>query len=164
MIDLTKFRENATAEGFCDEYVTKWDNCGSKKELVDMAFSVKAVDYLCDAIAKGWGLSPDYIADKFKAYINGNYTLDTGGYTSQMYCKYKGDIICDVALLTLIDCDATIELPEFQISQIYSTGKTNIRLYGKGEAIIVAYGNPDDVTVENIGDVRYKRKQKIEKD
>lgn len=163
MIDLNQFRQNATADGLCSEYAMKWDNSGSKKQLIDLAFGVKGVDYICDAIAKGWGISPDYICENFSRYINGGYTYDDG-YLSQMYCRYEGDILCQVELLALIDCDATIELPEFHICQIYVTGKSKVNLIGKGQAIIISYGNPNDVVVEANEVVKFKRIFKKEKD
>lgn len=163
MIDLKQFRQNATKDGLCSEYATKWDNSGSKKHLIDLAFGVKGVDYICDAIAKGWGISPDYICENFSRYINGGYTYEDG-YSSKMYCRYKGDIVCEDTILALIDCDVTIELPEYHICQIYATGCCNINIVGKGEAIVVAYGKAEDVNVTFTEDVRIKRIQKKEKD
>lgn len=162
MIDLKQFRQNATNDGLCSEYATKWDGCGSKKQLIDLAFGVKGVDYICDAIAKGWGISPSYICDNFSRYINGQYTYDDG-YRSQMYCNYQGDILCQVELLALINCDVTIELPENHICQIYVTGNSKINLIGKGDTIIVSYGNPENVEVVGNG-IKYKRIFKKEKD
>lgn len=162
MIDLKQFRQNATNDGLCSEYATKWDGCGSKKQLIDLAFGVKGVDYICDAIAKGWGISPSYICDNFSRYINGQYTYNDG-YQSQMYCNYQGDILCQVELLALINCDVTIEVPEYHICQIYVTGNSRINLIGKGETIVVSYGKPEDIVVSSDG-VKYKRICKKEKD
>lgn len=163
IVDLKQFRQNATADGLCSEYATLWDNSGSKKQLIDLAFGVKGVDYICDSIAKGWGISPQYICDTFDRYINGKYTYDADGYTSQLYCRYNGEIHCDLTLLALIDCDIQVEIPEFHICQISVTGKTNVRLTGKGRAIVVSYGKEEDVTV-TADDVAFKRICKKDKD
>ena len=65
MIDLTKFRENADERGICEEYSEKWADCVSKKQLMDLALDINGTIYLCNAIANGWGLSPEFIEDKF---------------------------------------------------------------------------------------------------
>ena len=163
MIDLKQFRSNASVNGICDEYAILWDNSGSKKHLVDLAFSMKGIDYICDAIAKGWGISPQYICNKFGAYINGKYLYDNK-YTSTLYCMYNGDIECDTTALTLIDCKVVVTIPEYHICEIYATGNTEIRLKGKGSVVVIAYGDAKDVVVIADENIHYKRIQKKDRD
>lgn len=163
MITLEDFLENAQVEGICDEYRDRVVNCGSKKQLMDMALSAKGADYLCDAIAKGWGISPEEISRRFAPYINGKYTLDKG-YTSAMYCQYKGSIVCETTLLTLIECNIEVEVSEYCIRAIYACGKCNISIKGKGQVLVVTYGNPNDVVFTLDKDIRCKRLRKKERD
>lgn len=163
MVTLEDFLENAQVEGICDEYRDDVVNCGSKKQLMDMALSVKGADYLCDAIAKGWGVSPQEISKRFAPYINGKYTLDKG-YTSTMYCQYNGSIVCETTLLTLIECNIEVEIPEYHTCEIYACGKCNIRVKGKGQVLVVTYGNPDEVVLKPDMDIRCKRLRKKERD
>ena len=163
MVTLEDFLENAQVEGICDEYRDRVVNCGSKKQLMDMALSAKGADYLCDAIAKGWGASPSEISRRFAPYINGKYTLDKG-YTSTMYCQYNGSIMCKTTLLTLIECNIEVEIPEYHTCEIYACGKCNIRVKGKGQVLVVTYGNTDDVILEPDMDIRCKRLRKKERD
>lgn len=163
MIDLNEFRENARKKNLCAEYAQKWDSCRSKKQLMDMALGAKGVDYICDFIAKGIGISPESISKDFKDFINGNYTADLGGYTSKMFCQYKGEIKATTTILTLVDCEACVGVPENHICEIYLTGKCNITMYGEGEASLVCYGKPEDIKVD--GGCQYmKRIQKKERD
>lgn len=163
MVTLEDFLENAQVEGICDEYRDDVANCGSKKQLMDMALSAKGSDYLCDAIAKGWGISPKEISRRFAPYINGKYTLDKG-YTSTMYCQYNGSIVCETTLLTLIECNIEVEIPEYHTCEIYACGKCNISVKGKGQVLVVTYGNPDDVILKPDMDIRCKRLRKKERD
>lgn len=164
MVDLRQFRENARKDGLCAEYSEIWDNCSSKKQIMDMCLGSKGVDYLCDAYAKGWGISSSEIYSKFKPFINGNYTFNNSKYTSSLYCRYKGSLIASTTLLTFVDSDVTITIPKYSICKVYATGKTNIELKGGGECIVVAYGNDDDVKVVSKEAVRYKRLQKKDRD
>lgn len=164
MVTYSDFKANAQREGICDEYVEIWRNCGSKKQIMDMALGVKAVDYLCDAIAKGWGISPHEINKKFAPFINGKYILDNGKYTSAMYCRYMGAIICRTTLLTLIDCTIDILVPKNHICEIYATGKCNIKIKGDGRAIVVTYGDPKNIVLTQSGNGKCKRICKKERD
>lgn len=163
MITLEDFLENAQVEGICDEYRDRVVNCGSKKQLMDMALSVKGADYLCDAIAKGWGASPQEISKRFAPYINGKYILDNGIYTSQMFCSIGGSLECITTLLCVIDCNLIITIPQNHICEIYTT-KSNLHLVGKGRVIVVTYGENDDVTITCDDSVHYKRIHKKERD
>lgn len=164
MITLDDFKANAKQNGICDEYIEIWDKCISKKDIVDMGFGVKAIDYLCDAISKGWGLSPQVISEKFAPYINGKYTLDNGLYTSQMYCRYGGDITCETTLLTLIECKVRVVIPETHSCYIYACGECTIDISGGGEVIVVTYGEPSDVAILSDKNVRCKHLHKEERD
>lgn len=163
MVDLEKFRENARKEGMCDRYAVLWDGAGSKKQLMDLALSVQGADFLCAGIAKGWGISSDEIVKRFGRYINGVYTYeDTSGYTSVMYCKYYGEIVVDDTMLVLIDCDATVVVPDWGVVDIYATGFTNLSIVGGGRVRLIAYGDKGDVTVESVDEAcRFKRIQKL---
>ena len=163
MVDLKQYRENAAANNLCAEYTKIWDSCKSNKQLIDMALGAKGADYLCDTIAKGWGISPDYIYERFENFINGKYVSAQNGYTSKLYCRFMGDITADTTLLILIDSDANITLPNNGMCEIYCTGKCNIEVFGKGRAVFVCYGNPDDIEVTG-GESKTKRINKKERD
>ena len=164
LIDINKFRENAISDNLCAEYTEKWNDNLSRKRLIDMALEVKGADYLCDSISKGWGVSPEYISDKFNPYINGKYIAKLQGYDSMMFCNYKGSITSNTTLLILINCDIKIEFPSNHISEIYCTGKCNINVYGRGEVVFICYGNENDIIINNIDNSHIKRIQKKEKD
>ena len=160
MIDLTKFRENADERGICGEYSEKWADCVSKKQLMDLALDVNGTIYLCNAIANGWGLSPEFIEDKFAPFINGKYDNDKNGYTAQLYCGYNGEITKQTTLLTLINCDARVCIPRNHICEINAVCNTKIRLYGGGKVKLVAYGEEKEVEVVVEDDTQCRRTQK----
>ena len=163
MVDLRQYRENARRNNLCAEYSQIWDSCKSNKQLVDMAFGAKGADYICDTIAKGWGISPDYICSRFGNFINGKYISKQKGYSSKMYCQFTGEISADTTLITLIDSDASVTLPKNCLCEIYCTGKCKINVTGEGSAVFVCYGNPDYVNIYgSTGNV--KRINKKERD
>lgn len=164
MIDLDKFRENANAQNLCSEYLNKWNSRLSRRQLMDLALESKGADYVCDSIAKGWGVSPDFISTKLSAYINGNYISHQDGYTSKMYCGYNGHVFANTTLITLINCDVTIEFPDYSICEIYCTGNVNVKTIGDGRCVFVCYGDYDNVSITNEDKVNIKRIQKKERD
>ena len=147
MIDLEQYRVNASLHKMCSEYYGKWNSCHSNKQIMDMALGVKAVDFLCDSIAKGWGLSPEYISERFKNFINGKYTSEQKGYTSKMYCEFHGDVKTDTTIVTLIDCDVELQAPNWSICEVYCTGKCKVNVSGPGRVAFVCYGHPDDIVI-----------------
>jgi hypothetical protein len=164
MTDLRQFRANAAADGLCSEYSKIWDNCKSKLQIMDMCLGVKGLDYLCDAYAKGWGISSDAIHGMFPRFINGKYVFDNGDYTSTLYCSFTGEIKVSTTAICLIDCSVKLNIPKNALCEVYATGSTNIKISGGGSAAIIAYGNPEDVTIESLDGTKYKRVQKREKD
>lgn len=147
MIDLEQYRVNASLHKMCSEYYGKWDSCRSNKQIMDMALCVKAVDFLCDSIAKGWGISPEYISERFKSFINGRYVSEQKGYTSKMYCRHSGNVTADTTIITFIDSDVVLNVPKNSICEVYCTGKCKITIFGEGRAAFVCYGNPDYITI-----------------
>lgn len=158
---LEEYRKVAEANDMCAEYVQKWDECLSNKQVMDMALGVKAIDFVCDSIAKGWGITSEAISERFGCFLNGRYTSAQKGYTSSVYCRYKGVVIADTTVFCLIDCDMDIDIPSIAICQIYVTGKSKIRVKGKGQATIICYGDNVDVELES---ARFKRINKKERD
>lgn len=152
MIDLETYRKNAAKENLCEEYSKKWDSCGSNKQYIDMALSTKGIDYICDSIAKGWGISPSYLSERFSHFINGKYKSEQEGYASKLYCEYKGSINADTTIVGLIDCDVDINISDFAICEIYATGKCKINIVGNGRAVFVCYGNPDDIQINGLSE------------
>lgn len=164
MITLEQFKENAIKSGICDEYKERFFSCNSKKELFEMALSVKAIDYLFDSIAKGWGISSQEICNRFPNLINGRYILKEKGYTSKLYCKYSDkDIVCDTTLLALIDCDCDVIVPKNHICEIYVVN-SNINIKGNGVAFVVSYGEKANISISDKEKVKVKVIHKKDRD
>ena len=165
MVNLEQFRANANKEGICEKYALLWDEAKSKKQLMDVALSASGADFICDAIAKGWGLSSEEIIRRFGRYINGVYTYEAAsGYTSVLYCKYYGSIEADDTLIILIDCDVTINVPDWAVCSIYATGFTNVSIVGGGRVKFVSYGDQANVTVESVSEnCRFRRVHKLDR-
>lgn len=147
MIDIETYRKNARDNDLCESYSRRWDLCKSNKDLMDMALGAKGVDYLCDTIAKGWGVSPDVISKRFRPFINGKYVSKQKGYTSEMYCEYAGDITASTDVLAIISCVVNIDIPANMMCEIYVVGESHLTLSGKGRCAIVCYGEEDSIRI-----------------
>ena len=157
MVTLNQFRHNANENGICEDKARVWDNCGNKKDLMDLALSAQGLDYVANAVGKGWGISPNVIKDKFGSFNNGRYVYNSPtGYRTAMYCGYKGKVLCELTALLIIDSDIELELPSYAICELYVTGKSTITLRGGGRCKVRAYGVSDDIKVTNYG-VDYRR-------
>lgn len=91
MIDLEQFKENSIKHGIC-EMLKDWNNAKSKKQLMDVALSIRGIEYIATAISQGWGISPEVIVRDFPMFINGKYIREADGYSSAMYCNFDGEI------------------------------------------------------------------------
>ena len=149
MIGLEEYRENARKNNLCQEYTDIWDSCKNNKQVFDMAVGAKGVDYLCDTIAKGWGISPSVISERFRPFINGRYISKQNGYTSSMYCEYKGEFTASTEVLAIIKSDVVISIPKNMICEIYTVGVCKIKLTGEGRCVVISYGDENDALVES---------------
>lgn len=130
MIDLKQFKNNAIAKGLCDNYTNLWNDNKSKKQLFELACDVNSIKYMAKSLSEGWGLSPVFISDKFKAYINGKYICEyenkkRGCYTSTMLCNYdKDEFYVDTTLLCILESKTTLDIKPNHICEIYVAGNT----------------------------------------
>lgn len=149
MITLEQFKSNAKERGIC-EMIADWDNAKSKKQLVDLCLSAKALPYVANAIAEGWGISPEVIADEFKPFLNGRYIRTSDGYTSALYCGVYDGIEITTTTALIVDCTGVV-IVNRPITELYIVNsnvaiKRNIlaRVYSynsviRGECEIVEY-------------------------
>lgn len=110
MIGLDEFKINAKKHGIC-KMVRDWDKATNKKQLIDLALSIRGIEYLAKSISEGWGLSPDYIAEEFAAFNDGQYVRDLDGYTTCFYCLYdKPEIEISTTATLIIDYNGVINV------------------------------------------------------
>lgn len=160
-----EFLSEAIKNGLCEEYRGILYNTKKNYALFKLLCSAKGLDYMCDAIAKNWGVTNDEIYSRLGDWINGKeVVLFKEGYNSKLYCAYKGDVIADTTMVGIINCErATIEIPKNHICEIYLTGKCTIRLTGEGRCVCVCYGKEENIKIQNYCS-NYKRINKKKAD
>lgn len=148
MDDMERFRRNAEKLGLCDTFAQRWSNCKSKKQLYDLACDINSLSYMAEMIAKGYGLSSDYLVKEFGQFLNGKCTYKSreDGYTSQMYCQYDGsEIEVKTTALLLIDVH-NVRIVADRICEIYMVN-SEVEIVGRSHAIVYSYNsavtNPD---------------------
>lgn len=174
MIDLKQFKNNAISRGLCSGYTDKWSDEKSKKELFELACDANSVSYMAESISEGWGLSPEFISEKFKAYINGKYICmyknDKGnGYTSLMLCDFREDSFnITTTLACILSSKTTLNIKPFHICRLYVSGNSEITI-NLGEnsiCFIYVYGNSvihsckEDVLEGRVHIERVEKKEK----
>lgn len=154
MIDLQQFKKNAISKGLCAVYTDKWSDDKSKRELFELACDANSVDYMAKSLWEGWGLSPSYISDKFKAYINGKYICeyknDKGrSYTSAMLCEFEEETF-EVAttLLCVLSSKTSLYIKPNSLCKIYIAGESyiDINIGANSRAYIYVYGPEPFIT------------------
>ena len=144
MVTLENFKIEAfRGDNICDKYKPKWERCSNKKQLIDLSLCSSGTDYLCDAINKGWGISPSEIVLRFSSFINGKYISVQKGYDSEMYCGFNGNVIARTTVLCIIDSEIEVAIPKNDMVQIFVVGNSKVRIKGEGRIIVYKYGNND---------------------
>lgn len=151
MNELLTLKRNAKMLGLCGVYADRWDEAQDKEELVRLATDANGVEFLCDGVAFGWGLTAEFIKANFAKYINGYTINNPKGYTSQLYVNETSPIITVEATITaFIGCNCGIVVPQYSIAKIYVAGKSKIDLHNNGECYVYCYG--DDSKIDFHGD------------
>lgn len=117
----------------------EWDKARSKKQLMDVALSIRGIEYLANAISEGWGLDADYIADAFARFNDGRYIRDAEGYTSALYCKipHPIDIRTSTALLIGLN-EANVSVN--RICELHIVNSV-VTISGTGNAVVYLYNS-----------------------
>lgn len=143
VMDLTleTFVRNAKRLGLCDEYSAKISKAGSKKSLIDIALDANGLDYVANNIARGNGLTADYIFDKFGMFNNGRYIRKKDGYSSVMYCREdKPTIEITTTAALIIDYKGTVNIPSNHGCELYVVN-SNIAINGTGRCLAYMYNS-----------------------
>lgn len=142
---MQNFLRNAKRLGLCEEYTDKWTAAKSKKALIDIALDANGLSYVATAVAKGYGLTAEYICSEFAPFNNGKYIRHKDGYTSVLYCSCgkDGDLAAFDATTTAllaIDFIGTITIPKNRICEMHLV---NCKCYikGEGRGRVYSYGD-----------------------
>lgn len=150
-VTLEDFRKNATEHGIC-EMSADWDKCKSKKQLIDLALSIRGIEYIAKAISEGWGIDAEIICREFAPFINGKYVRDKDGYTSALWCSFKekspAEIYATQTALLVIGFIGNIYIPKNRICEIHAVN-SKFSVYGDGVLRLKPYGDVEIYNEEN---------------
>lgn len=138
---LRAFREAAKSRNLCEKYSEMWDNCKSKKQLFDLATDSNGIPYICEAMVEGWGVTPEFISDNFKTFINGRYISQHNGYTSAMYVEkfFIEPLVAKTTNLVIIACEGVVNIPEDVVCNLFIVN-SDVVLSGSGVCYVKTYG------------------------
>ena len=139
---LREFREAANSRNLCDKYSELWDNCKSKKQLFDLATDSNGIPYICKSMVEGWGVTPEFISEKFKTFVNGRYISQHNGYTSAMYVEkfFIEPIVVSTTNVIVIACEGAIEVPENTVCNLFVV-ESDVAVLGNGVCYVKTYGD-----------------------
>jgi hypothetical protein len=135
--EMLNFLSQAKLRGLCTNYTKKWESAESKKELLDIALDANGMPYVCKCVAEGWGITPEYIAQSFKGYLNGRYIHSGNGYTSAIYVGDGNVGIVSTAAI-LIDCKGVVS--SNRMCELY-IANSDVELIGAGTFKVHTYNS-----------------------
>lgn len=125
----------------CDRYSSRVAAGGSKAALAEMICSSDGGEFICSEIASGVDIDYKDAAEYFASHFNGKrvftYDTDSGKYTSELYCGYRGTIEVKTTLVTLLGCHATIVVPNYAICHINCDSNTDCEIICEGSSSAV---------------------------
>lgn len=139
---ILDLKRKALAMGLCGKYNEKWADATTQKELVDLATDINGADFLCASVAKGWGLSRDFLLQNFGDYINGRYVSAHGekkDYTSEVFIGCDGEIRARTTIIIVLYSDVTVYVPKNHACRIFAAGNTNIGIQCDGHCEFTDY-------------------------
>lgn len=147
--ELLKLKRNAIMLGLCGQYKGIWDNCKSKKDLVDVAIDVNGIEFMADSIAFDWGLSEEFLVTEFDEYINGKYRRIKDGYSSELHVGEGNNTISVVSTLNLFaySKNITIYVPQDSFCRIYLAKCSNVRIKNDGKFELCVYGDCGNIEI-----------------
>lgn len=158
--ELLNMKRNALMLGLCGEYKNKWDNCASKKELMDLVLDSNGVDFLTDAITFGWGCSQEFLLNEFADFINGKYQRKKDGYTSELYVEPYGKIELRSTLTVIAGGRASVIVPPNFFGRVYVCGDGGSLIFGSngGSIELFVYGEYERAVTKCAKSLKVKRK------
>jgi len=147
MNELLELKKKAKALGLCKDYTDRWNKCESKEDLIHTVLDSNGVEFLCDGVEFKWGLTHDFIAENFADFINGNYLCENPkGYSTELYCKFTGEIQARSTILVLINVNGEIYIPANAFVKIYMC-HSSVRIHNRngGKVRIISYGRRNSI-------------------
>lgn len=147
-MNLEQFKQEAIKHNMCKNYEVMWNRATSIKKVIDLAFTQQGIEFLCKSIEEKWGMKPIEISKQYGQYLNSNYKYENG-YTSKIYCCYKGIILGDCSLYGIIESYAEIKVESWNICEIYVCGDSEVVINGKGKCSLYVFGDKSNIIVNN---------------
>lgn len=158
---LEEYMHKAESHAICQEYLDRWHDCGTKRDVFAMGCEIEGAKFLVKSISEGWGPSPREIAESFPRMINGlciNTAIADDGksYTGSVWCNYTGDFIITTTVVSLLNCHGYVKLAKNSLSYIYVDCNSDVVIDATDglAAIIYNYGGK----VKHKGNVKYSNK------
>lgn len=143
----------------CDRYRSTVENTHSKAGLFEIFSDANGCEFICSKISPQRPVDYAAVEKYFSNHINGKrivtHVTPDGKYTSKIFCNYNGAIVGDTTLLTLLGCNARIEVRENFIFQIYCDCGTVCEIVCPegSRAVCVYWGEMPSVS--GTGEVRF---------
>lgn len=127
----------------CNEGVEKLKYANTDRDIVRVICDSFACDFIAKNITKNVQLPIDNFVSRCNNYINGNCIYDyPGGFTSEIYVKYDGDILLRATLTQVIMCNSNIHVKNRSISKIIlCSSSCHISVEDGSRCIVESYGD-----------------------
>lgn len=147
----------------CGVYTEKTLSAKSKKQILDLVLDSNGMNFLQEMQMKGHPLPYETITKEFGSYINGRYVAEYTGskgnkFTSSLYCCFKGSMIVDTTLLSILGCDMEIHIKDNDYVKVCVDSNSTVTIHCPnssrcitevfGDAVVHVKGREDCVIIE----------------
>lgn len=140
----------------CQKYRDLVLSASSKSALAEIISDANGIEFLTSRISTDISMDYAEVASTLRAHVNGRRVFEHGGYTSEIYCGYKGKVTARSTILAVWGSDVTIRVPALKRVEINCDSHSTCRIFlEKGaSAACVYWGKKPEVDPDSLGIIR----------
>lgn len=143
-------------ESVCQKYRGRILSASSKVALAEILSDSNGVEFMTSRISTDISMNYTEVASTLRAHVNGRRVFEHDGYTSEIYCGYKGKATARSTIMAVWGSDITIRVPALKRIEIHCDSHSTCRIFlEKGaSAACVYWGKKPEVDPNSLGIIR----------
>lgn len=155
-----------SGNGVCRKYRGLLSSASSKSAIAEIISDSNGVEFLTQRISTDISMDYAEVASTLKAHTNGRRVFEHDGYTSEIYCGYKGNVEARSTLLAVWGSRLDIHVPAHHMVEIDCDSHSSCTITAdEGARVVCVYwGEKPVVTAESTGSVKFINKATTNKE
>lgn len=151
-----------SGDSVCRRYRSLLSSASSKDAIASIISDSNGVEFMTARISTDISMDYDEVASTLKAHVNGRRVFQHDGYTSEIYCAYKGHIDTRSTILAVWGSQVDIHIPAHHAVEINCDSHSSCTITAdEGTRVTCVYwGQKPAVTAESTGSVKFVDKSK----